>query len=104
MLLGSAIPLSARWVFYREPDMFLFLPLENDDPVRFENAVKNAVSEGGVWLGTIVLANKQVEGEPVFGYELAPGAPEEAMQRAKLRYRDNLIEAGVLMVGGAAQC
>lgn len=104
MLLRDAIPFSAKCVFYRNPDMFLFLPVEEEGTPKFKNAVENALKEGGVWLGTIALMNKHVEGEAVFGYELAPGAREEAMERAKLRYRDNLIEAGVLTVGSAAKC
>ena len=104
-LAREAVPFSLNWVLYREPNLFMFLPLHECKSSKFRDSAEQAFNEGAICLGAIALLNETTpEHEPVFGYELTTSAPEEAMIRAKLRYRDNLIEAGILTVGDAAQC
>jgi hypothetical protein len=96
ILACDAVPFSMRAVFYRDPNLFLFLPVHESDTPKFKEALDDALTQGASYLGSLALMNKTEEGQALIEYDLMPGASEEAMVRARAKYRDNLIEAGVL--------
>jgi|tagenome__1003787_1003787.scaffolds.fasta_scaffold19713251_2 hypothetical protein len=105
ILACDAVPFSMRAVFYRDPNLFLFLPVHESETPKFRKAAEDALQQGASYLGSIALSNLTTEdGQAVIEYELMPGASEECMVRAKAKFRDALIEAGVLKVEAGARC
>jgi len=94
----------AVWAYYLAPNFFLFLPHDEYGTPSFDKAMADAAKKGASLLGMLALLDRTVNGQVLIEYELAPGGSEEAMERAKLRFRDTLIEAGVLTLdtSGAA--